>query len=124
RPGGRPRGEAAPAGSLPVPAVAIAFRSLLPDDQAIYDVRDARVVPPSGPIVRILHPAGLALILISIVPAAVLLLRMAESLRARRRRAAPRSSRQTREAARETLEELRAHDGESAGARRARRAPG
>ena len=117
RAGQRPE-EAAPAGSLTVPAVAIAFRSLLPDDQAIYDVRDARVVPPSGPIVRMLQPAGIALILISIVPTAVLLLRMGESLRARRRRAAPRSSRQTREAARAALEELRGIDGDTPDARR------
>jgi hypothetical protein len=108
RPGQRPE-EAAPAGSLAVPAVALAFRSLLPDDQAIYDVRDERAVPPPWLPLRALELTGIALIVLSIVPAALVLVRAGRALRARRE-GAPRSSRHARETAHAALEAVRAAD--------------
>jgi hypothetical protein len=117
RAGQRPE-EAAPAGSVTVPPLAVAFRSLLPDDQAIYDVRDAQPVPPPQLPYRLLAPAGVALMLVSIVPAALLVSGFARGWRQRRRAAAPRSSRQTRRAARAALDELRAIDAGDVSARR------
>jgi hypothetical protein len=117
RPGQRPE-EAAPAGSLAVPPVAVAFRSLLPDDQAIYDVRDGQSVPPRWLPYRLLEPVGIALIIIAIVPVVLLLVGLAEGARARRRAAAPRSSRHSRQAARAALDEMRAADAADADARR------
>lgn len=116
RAGQRPE-EAAPAGSIAVPEVMVAFRSLLPDDQAIYDARDGRAVAtPSVPL-DLLAPAGFALIIISIVPAALLVARLALGIRDRRR-AMPHSSRHSRAVAREALDELRAIDAADPSARR------
>lgn len=117
RAGQRPE-EAAPAGTVAVPAVAVAFRSLLPDDQPIYDVRDSRSVPPRWLPYGLLEPIGIGLILLSVVPAALLLLRLAHAARERRRTAGRRSTRETRQAAHAALEEIRAIDAAHAGARR------
>jgi hypothetical protein len=117
RTGQRPE-EAAPAGSVVVPAVAVAFRSLLPDDQPIYDVRDGRSVPPRLLPYRMLEPVGIGLILLSVTPAAFLLMRLARGARERRRTAARRSSRETRQAAHAALDGMRAIDAADAGARR------
>ncbi len=117
RAGLRPE-EAAPAGSVVVPAVAVAFRSLLPDDQPIYDVRDDRAVPQRWLPYRVLAAVGIALILVSVTPAAFLLMRLARGARARTRTTSRRSARQTKEAARATLEAMRATDPADAEARR------
>ena len=110
--------DAAPAGAVTVPPVAVAFRSLLPDDQAIYDVRDQRTVPPRWLPYRLLGLVGLGLVLVSVIPAVLLLIRIVTGARARRRAAAPRSSRQTRQAARATLDEIRGADGSNVDGRR------
>jgi hypothetical protein len=119
RPGQRPE-EAAPAGSVIVPPVAVAFRSLLPDDQAIYDVRDAQPVPPRWLPYRLLGVVGIGLILLSATPAAFLLIRLAQGARERRRTAARRpSSRKERQTARAAFDDVRATDAADADARRA-----
>lgn len=110
--------EAAPAGSIVVPAVPVAFRSLLPDDQPIYDVRDGRSVPPRWVPYRMLEPVGIGLILLAVTPAAFLLIRLARSVRERGRTSVRRSSREARQAAHAALEEMRATDASDADARR------
>jgi len=116
RAGQRPE-EAAPAGAVTVPAATIAFRSLLPDDQAIYDVRDSGTLPARWLPYRLLGPAGLVMILLAAAPAALALARPARALR--RRRDAPPSARHTRQAARAALAEMRDADAADPTARRA-----
>ena len=117
RAGQRPE-EAAPAGSVTVPPVSVAFRSLLPDDQAIYDVRDGRDVPSSWLPLRILWPLGLGLILLSVVPVAFLVVGAARGLRARRQIGAARSARRSRQSARTALEDVRGIDAADPAVRR------
>ena len=124
RAGQRPE-EAAPAGSVIVPPVAVAFRSLLPDDQAIYDVRDGRDIPQRWLPYRLLQPVGLGLVLLSAVPAAFVLVRLALGVRERRRATTRRSSRRQKQSARAAFDEVRATDADgSPGAARGLRAPG
>ena len=54
--------DAPPAGSVQVPGAVIAFRSLLPDDQASYPARDARPAAERAGRFRVLQPVGLGLI--------------------------------------------------------------
>ena len=61
--------DAAPAGEVQVPAAVIAFRSMLPDDPASYELRDRRPPAPRRLRHAILQPLGIGLVLISIVPA-------------------------------------------------------
>jgi hypothetical protein len=117
RAGQRPE-EAAPAGSVSVPAVAVAFRSLLPDDQAIYDVRDQRTVAARWLPYRVLGVVGIALMLVSVTPVVFLLFRIVKATRERRRTHATRSVRQARQSARAALDEVRATDAANADARR------
>jgi hypothetical protein len=117
RAGQRPQ-EAAPAGSVLVPPVAVAFRSLLPDDQAIYDVRDQRLVPPRWLPYRVLGRVGLGLVLVSVTPAVLLLIRIVTGARARRRVGPTRSLRHARQTARAALENMRATDAVDLEARR------
>jgi len=70
RPGQR-IGDAAPAGEAQVPGAVVAFRSALPDGQETYAVRDGRGARARRLRYAWLQPIGLALVLISIVPAAV-----------------------------------------------------
>jgi hypothetical protein len=118
RAGQRPE-EAAPAGSVIVPPVAVAFRSLLPEDQAIYDVRDGRGIPPRWLPYRLLQPVGLGLVLLSAGPAALVLVRLALRVRERRRVSTSRSSRKKRQTARALFDEVRATDATDPQARRA-----
>jgi hypothetical protein len=118
RAGQRPE-EAAPAGSVIVPPVAVAFRSLLPDDQAIYDVRDGRDIPQRWLPYRLLEPVGLGLVLLSAAPAAFVLFRLALGVRQRRRTTTGRSSRKERQTARAAFDEVRATDATNLEARRA-----
>jgi hypothetical protein len=118
RAGQRPE-EAAPAGSVIVPPVAVAFRSLLPEDQAIYDVRDGRDIPQRWLPYRLLQPVGLGLVLFSAVPAAFVLVRLALGVRERRRATTGRSSRRQKQSARAAFDEVRATDGTDLQARRA-----
>jgi hypothetical protein len=115
---GQPPEEAAPSGSVIVPPVSVAFRSLLPDDQAIYDVRDQRDLPPQRLPYRILQPLGIGLILLSVVPVAFLVAGLARGLRARQRIGAARSVRRSRQSARAALEDVRGVDAADPAARR------
>jgi hypothetical protein len=117
RAGQRPE-EAAPAGSVLVPPVSVALRSLLPDGQLDYEPRDPPRVPDRWIGYRILAPVGIGLILVSMAPVAFLLLRLVRGVRARRQRAARPSSRHVRQAARAAFDEIRAMDGGHAEARR------
>jgi hypothetical protein len=118
RAGQRPE-EAPPAGSVVVPPVAVAFRSLLPDDQVIYDVRDGRDVPRRWLPYRLLGPVGVALVLLSAAPAAFVLVRLALGVRERRRATTRRSSRKDRQTAQAAFDEVRATDAMDLEARRA-----
>ena len=117
RPGQRPE-EAAPAGSVLVPAVSVALRSLLPDGQLEYEPRDPPRVPDRWIGYRIMEPLGIGLILVSLAPVAFLLLRLVRGVRARRRRAARPSSRHIRQVARAAFDEIRAVDAGHPEARR------
>ncbi|MGE5244663.1 MAG: hypothetical protein ACM3SQ_10595 [Betaproteobacteria bacterium] len=115
RPGQRLE-DAAPAGEVEVPAAVIAYRSMLPDAQDSYDLRDA---PP--PQVRprrfaLAQPVGLGLVIASIVPFGFV---AAAAVRRRGLPAARRSARQVHEDEQATLEALRALDLTTAEGRRA-----
>jgi hypothetical protein len=70
RSGTRP-GDEAPAGSVNVPAAAIALRSTLPDDPKSYALRDGRAPAPRLVRFAIARPVGLGLVVASIVPVAI-----------------------------------------------------
>jgi hypothetical protein len=110
--------DAAPAGTITIPPTAIAFRSLLADDQTAYQMREGGEVPPRSLPYRLLTPVGMALILISIVPAALVVVRAVYAARRLRRAERRPSARRARQAARETLEAIRATHAEDPGARR------
>jgi hypothetical protein len=117
RPGQRAE-DAAPAGTVMVPPVAIAFRSLLADDRAGYEIRDRRALPtaslPNGALLSL----GAGLMLLSAAPLALLLARAARTAHTRRRAPAGRSMRHARQEAHAALAELRALDAADPGARR------
>jgi hypothetical protein len=116
RAGQRPD-EAAPAGTVQVPATAVAFRSLLPDDQPSYDVRDSRS-PGARPLrYRVLQPVGLGLILVSIAPVAFIAIGFARRA-SQHGRIARRSLRQARQAVSMSLDAVRAADPATADDRR------
>jgi hypothetical protein len=117
RPAQRPD-AAAPAGSVVVPAVSVAFRSLLPDDQVRYEVRDARSVEPRWLPYRLLGPVGIGLVLVSLAPAAFLAIRLAALARNRRRSRTRVSPRQARQTTRAALDAIEAADAETVEARR------
>lgn len=117
RAGQRPE-DAAPAGSVMVPAVSVAFRSLLPDGQPEYEPRDPQAVPARWIVYRAQEPVGVGLIVVSLAPIAFLLIRLVRGTRARRRRAVRPSSRHVRQAARVAFDEIRALDPGNAEARR------
>jgi Domain of unknown function (DUF4381) len=106
RPGQRV-GDAAPAGEVQVPAASIAFRSALPDGQDTFALRDGRDPHPRRLRYAWLQPVGLALVLISVVPAAVAGIALVRRARPREK---PRSARQVQHDEREALESLRALD--------------
>jgi len=109
RPGQR-LDDAAPAGTVQVPGAVVAFRSLLPDDQPSYEVRDDRPAAARPPAYRVLAPVGIGLIILSVAPVALLALGMANRARLRRHSHAARSRRQARHDARALLEAVRAAD--------------
>jgi hypothetical protein len=109
---------AAPAGSFVVPGASVAFRSLLPDDQVAYAVRDARSVEPPSLRYRLLEPLGIGLMLVSLAPVAFLAARLTTLARERRRSRVRVSSRQTRRTTRAALDELGAVEPDTLEARR------
>ncbi len=117
RPGQRAE-DAAPAGTVMVPPVAIAFRSLLADDRAGYEIRDRRALPAASLPNGVLLSLGAGLMLLSAVPLALLLARAARTVHTRRRAPAGRATRHARQEAHAALAELRALDAADPGARR------
>jgi hypothetical protein len=102
RPGQRLQ-DIAPAGEVQVPGAVIAFRGTLPDQPA-YELRDGRGAVPRHPLVARAASIGLALVVISLAPAAFVAVAF---LRRRPRRTGRRSARQARINHRATLERLR-----------------
>jgi hypothetical protein len=99
--------DAAPAGEVEVPAAVVAFRSMLPDAQESYELRDTP--PPAARLRRfaLARPVGLGLVIASIVPVAFV---AAGAVRRRRGALAHRSAKQIRQDEQTTLEALRAID--------------
>jgi hypothetical protein len=100
-------GDAAPAGEAQVPPAVVAFRSALPDGQDTYAIRDGRGVRPRRLRYAWLQPIGLALVLLSVVPAGVVAV---DAIRRSRPREKPRSARQVRHDERASLDALGALD--------------
>jgi hypothetical protein len=105
RPGQRLQ-DITPAGEVQVPGAVIALRSTLPD-QPVYELRDGRAPAPRHALMARTESIGLALIVISLAPAAFM---AAVLLRRRPRTSGRRSAREARLDHRATLERLRALD--------------
>ncbi len=105
RPGQRLQ-DIAPAGEVAIPGAAIAFRSTLPDQPA-YELRDGRAPAARHAVPARANAIGLALVVVSLAPAALLAVAL---LRRRPRKTGRRSARQVRLDHRATLERLRALD--------------
>jgi len=110
--------DAAPAGTITVPATAIPFRSLLPDDQTASQVREGGAIPPRWLPYRTLGPVGIGLILISIVPAAMLVAKTVHAAGRRRRAERRPSARRARQATRQAFGAVSAADASDVRARR------
>lgn len=106
RPGQRMQDEA-PAGEVKIPGVSVAIRSTLPDGQETYPLRDARAGGGRAWIAAKAKMLGLALVLLSLVPAVVLGLAFVRGQLRRPERATARRARINQRA---LLEELRAMD--------------
>lgn len=107
RPGQRLQ-DVAPAGEVVVPGAAVSFRSTLPDNQPSLALRDGRESAARHPFFSRAQSIGLALLVISLAPAAVL--GVAVLRRQTQGRGARRSARQTRADHRHVLERLRTLD--------------
>lgn len=105
RPGQRLQ-DIAPAGEVPIPGATIAFRSTLPD-QPTYALRDGRGMVPRQMVFARAASIGLALVVISLAPAAFVAVAL---LRRRTRKTGRRTARQLRMDHRATLERLRSLD--------------
>ena len=105
RPGQRLQ-DIAPAGEVQVRGAAIAFRSTLPD-QPSYELRDGRAPARRNPWFARAGSIGLALVVVSLAPAAFVALAF---VRRRTRSTGRRSARQARLDHRATLERLRSLD--------------
>lgn len=99
--------DAAPAGEVTVPRTVIALRSVLPDGQETYEVRDRRTARPRRMRYAVLQPVGIGLVLVAIVPA---VLGVVAAVRRRRPRRTRRSARDVRREERASLEAVRALD--------------
>ena len=105
RPGQRLQ-DIAPAGEVQIPGAVIAFRSTLPDQPA-YELRAGRAPAPRHPVLARAGSIGLALLVVSLAPAAFVAFAL---LRRRTRKTGHRSARQARMDHRATLERLRSLD--------------
>ena len=105
RPGQRLQ-DIAPAGEVQIPGAAIAFRSTLPDQPA-YELRAGRAPAPRHGVLARTDSIGLALVVVSLAPAAFVAMAL---LRRQTRKAGRRSARQARLDHRATLERLRSLD--------------
>jgi hypothetical protein len=117
RPGQRAQ-DAAPAGTITIPATTIPFRSLLPDDPSNAQVREGGAIPARWTPYRVMRTVGLALILLSVVPAVLMVARVLRAVQRRRRSERRPSARRTRQAEREALEAIRLADASDPDARR------
>jgi hypothetical protein len=107
RPGQRLQ-DMAPAGEVVVPGATVAYRSTLPDTQPVPGLRDRRAADARNPFFARVQSVGLALVVISVAPAAVI---AAAALRRRTvRTPGRRSAREIKKAKRDTLERLRSLD--------------
>jgi hypothetical protein len=107
RPGERLQ-DVAPAGDVRIPGAMLALRSTLPENQGDLAIRDARTAPPRRAFFSRASQIGLALVILSLAPAAAL---MVSAVR-RRTAGKPvrRSARRAKQDQRSTLERLRALD--------------
>lgn len=96
--------DAATAGELLVPPLVLGFRSTLPASEDRVRLRDGRAIRPLPALLRFARPAGLTLILLSIVPAVVW---GALAVQAARRWRTRRPARQPVRHRREALEAIR-----------------
>jgi hypothetical protein len=97
--------DSPPAGSVDVPGAVIALRSMLPDQAAAIALRDARPAAGRPRLFSMARSIGLALVVISIVPALVW---GAAAIGRRRHRKTGPSTRSIRRRERASLEALRA----------------
>lgn len=107
--------DAAPAGEVQVPGAALAFRSVLPDEQDLSGIRSEK--PPHARPRRFaaLQPIGIGLIIVSIVPALAAIAALAQRSRRPRVR---RSARAARHQERASLEAVRQMEVDTADRRR------
>ncbi len=112
RPGQRLE-DAVAAGELQVPGAVIAFRSMLPDNQDGYELRFGRPADARSRWLLLAQPAGIGLVIASIVPVAFWLVAVARS-----RRTARRSVRRVQREEKGTLEAARSIDVSTAAGRR------
>jgi hypothetical protein len=116
RPGQRVE-DVAPAGDVLVPGASVAVRSTLPDEAQTSVFRDARPAQQRSALFAALQPVGIGLVIVSIVPAGLLVAVVVARARTRTTR---RSARQVRHEEQTTLEALQAVDlGTEAGRREA-----
>ena len=108
--------EALSAGEVQVPGATIAFRSLLPDEEAPSAIRADAPPDTRRPLFAALGSIGLGLIVVSLVPA---LVAVAAVVRRARRPRIRRSRRAVRRAERLSLDNLRAMEIETIEGRRA-----
>jgi hypothetical protein len=96
-------GDAAPAGEVQVPPAVVAFRSVLPDGQDTYAIRDSRNPPARRLRYTWLQPIGIGFVLISIVPVVVAAIAAARRMRPRQKAKSPRQVRQDERASFDAL---------------------
>ncbi len=99
--------NAAPAGEVQVPGAVIAFRSMLPEDQDSYPLRDGRAAGARPPLMAAAQPIGTGLVVVAIVPA---LFWVVGVVRERRPKKERRSIRQVQQEERTSLDAVRAID--------------
>ncbi len=114
RPGQRAE-DVAPAGDVVIPGAAVAVRSTLPDEAQTSVFRDMRSARPRQATFAALQPIGVALVIVSIVPAA---LWGAVLVGRARHRTVRRSARQVRHDEQASFEALQAVDLASEAGRR------
>ena len=114
RPGQRLQ-DAGAAGDVQIPGTVIAFRSMLPDNQESYELRDGLLPMPRPALAALAQPIGVGLVVASIVPAAFWAVAFVQG---RRHRVVKRSARQVQHEEKESLDAVRALDLSTADGRR------
>lgn len=98
--------DATPAGDVAVPGVTLAYRSMLPDAQESYGLRDTRATSARPRLLAHAQAIGWALVIVSMAPALFWVAALVQS----RRRVVRRSKREVREQEKASLEAARALD--------------